>query len=149
MLVVYPVSGNSMEPNVHDMDKVLLYRTQDVKYDDIVVFDSEYYQECLIKRVIGLPGDRIDIRYDEENEVYHIFRNDEKLNEDYILRPMTQRYYEQSIVVPEGEFFFLGDNRNFSQDSHTEGITEGLDQIKGKVILRYNGFDINFIAIGV
>lgn len=145
-LVIYPVKGESMEPNVHDEDKVLVYRTQNVKYGDIVILESVAYSETLIKRVIGLGGDVIDIKYNEEIQAYEIWRNNVKLEEEYIKEKIVGNYYtDKQIVVPQGKLYYLGDNRNFSRDSHSDDVMEDTSLIVGKVLLRYKGFDIDFL----
>lgn len=145
-LIVYPIEGASMEPNIHNEDKVLVYRTQKVKHGDVVIFWSEAYNKTLIKRVIGLGGDVIDIKYNEQTQSFDIWRNDVMLEEDYINEKMMPPYYaEKQVVVPEGKMFFLGDNRNWSLDSHSDCIMEDLSLIEGKAIMRYNGFDIGFL----
>lgn len=145
-LVVYPIDGASMEPNVFHKDKVLVYRTQKVKYGDVIIFFSEAYNKRLIKRVIGLGGDVIDIKYNEELEAFQIWRNNKLLKEDYIKEKMMPPYYsEKQLIVPEGKMFFLGDNRNWSLDSHVEDVMEDLSLIEGKVLMRYKGYDIGFL----
>lgn len=148
-LVVFPIEGYSMEPNVHNKDKVLVYRTKKIKHGDVIVFHSETFNKTLIKRVIGLEGDRIEIRYNNEQEIYQIYRNGTLLDEDYIKEPMSRSYYEIELVVPKNKMFFLGDNRNWSQDSHSGEVLEDVSVIEGKVIMRYNGLDIDFLAISV
>ncbi|MDD4316101.1 MAG: signal peptidase I [Clostridia bacterium] len=146
-LVVFPIEGESMEPNVHDGDKVLVYRTKNIKHGDVVVFNSEAYDKCLIKRVIGLEGDRIEIKYHEGQDIYQIYRNGVRLDEDYINEPITRSYYEMDIVVPENKMFFLGDNRNWSLDSHSGEVMDDVSLIEGKVIMRYKGLNFTFLEI--
>lgn len=147
-LVVRPIEGDSMEPNVHDGDSVLIYRTNRVKYGDIVILDSKVYHRILIKRVIGLPGDKIRIKYNLTQGIYQIYRNGALLDEDYIKEPITRSYQELELTVPADQFFYLGDNRNYSSDSHSNGgITEEISLIQGKVLLRYNGMRVAFLEI--
>lgn len=146
-LVVYPVEGSSMESTVHDGDKVIVYKTKNIKRGDIVVFNSERYEKCLIKRVIGLEGDIIGIRYNNETNAYDVYRNNELLEEDYLDKPMQNTYYEMEVEVPKGKMFFLGDNRNVSMDSHTSEVMEDITHIVGKVFFRYNNKSIGFLEI--
>ncbi|MFW5780589.1 MAG: signal peptidase I [Bacillota bacterium] len=147
MFVVYPVEGESMVPTISHGDKVLVYRTDKIEHGDIVVFDSEAYEKCLIKRVIGLEGDFIEIKYDEETSSYQVYRNQNLLIEEYIREPMLSSYYDMEVEVPPGKMFFLGDNRNWSLDSHNSEIMEDVSTIQGRVIMRYDGFDISFFAL--
>lgn len=147
MLVVYPVEGESMVPTIRHGDKVLVYRTENIKHGDIVVFDSEAYDKCLIKRVIGLEGDFIEVKYDNDLAEYKIYRNGNMLDESYIREPMLSTYYDMEVEVPPGKMFFLGDNRNWSLDSHNSEIMEDVSTIQGKVIMRYDGLDISFLAL--
>lgn len=142
-LVVYPVSGYSMEPNLHDEERILLFRTQNVDYGDIIVFYYQPLEKYLVKRVIGLEGDKIDIKFDYDEKQYRILRNGEELVEDYIKEPMTD-YETMSVVVPAGKIFFLGDNRNVSRDSHS-GLLADVDQVEGVAFFKYSGEKIAFI----
>src|SRR5690554_3765805 len=118
VLIVYPVNGKSMEPTIYHEDRVLVYKTDKINHGDIVVFYSEIFNKRLVKRVIGLEGDTIAIKYDNEINAYEVWRNGERLEEDYISEPMLKTYQEIEVEVPEGKMFFLGDNRNWSLDSH-------------------------------
>ena len=82
----------------------------------------------LIKRVIGLPGDVVEIRDGK------VVVNGTDLNEPYIRE--TPRYTLNTMRIPEGEYFVLGDNRNNSNDSHL-GWTVSADRIIGKAWLIY------------
>ena len=151
-LIVFPIEGSSMENTLHSGDKVVLFKSQNVKYGDVVVFvrpdytegsDHKYY----VKRVIGLAGDKIEIKYNIEEDRYHVYRNEKLVDESTIKEPMTF-YNEVSVVVPEGKFFFLGDNRMNSNDSHTMGGTflGKITDITGKAFVRYSGWtDIQFL----
>lgn len=134
-----------MEPTVHDEDRVLVYRTTKIKHGDVVIIESDIFGDTLIKRVIGLSGDLIEIKYNSESEYYEIWRNGKVLKEDYIKEKITSPTYdEKTILVPEGHVYYLGDNRNISGDCHTRNITEDASLIVGKVIMKYKGLDISF-----
>ncbi len=130
-LPVLQVSGTSMEPTLSDGDVILLLKSGEFETGELVGF---YYQnKLLLKRVIGGPGDVIDI--DEEGNV---FVNGEQLDEPYL----TEKSFGESDLtypyqVPENRYFVLGDNRSTSIDSRSSvvGCIEK-DQIVGKVILR-------------
>src|SRR5690554_4025005 len=97
VLIVYPVNGKSMEPTIYHEDRVLVYKTDKINHGDIVVFYSEIFNKRLVKRVIGLEGDTIAIKYDNEINAYEVWRNGERLEEDYISEPMLKSYQEIEV----------------------------------------------------
>ncbi|NLW77824.1 MAG: signal peptidase I [Ruminococcaceae bacterium] len=135
------VDGLSMVPTLDNGEQLLIrsiaYTPQ---HGDVVVVDGyTNYGAPLVKRVIGLEGDVIDIDF----ETGDVFVNDQLLDEPYI-NDLTRRQYdiEFPVVVPEGKVFLMGDNRMYSIDSrHSEiGYIDERD-ILGEVILRI--FPIN------
>ncbi len=112
------VVGNSMEPTLHNGDRLLLSSTGSVyQSGDIVVIDR-YTEEPLIKRVIAVGGDTVEI----VDSVVMV--NDNPLYETYAKfedAHANGRYYEK-ITVPRGYLFVLGDNRDHSQDSRDQDI---------------------------
>jgi signal peptidase I len=127
------VSGDSMWPTLTD-GSILEMRTAfyTPKRGDIVVVWSEALDEHLIKRVIGMPGDVIDIDF-EAGEVYV---NGERLEEPYIAeKTHLQLDVTFPLTVEEDHIFVLGDNRNLSQDSRSSAIGQvSYDDIVGGVI---------------
>jgi len=133
------VVKTSMEPNYYEGDKILLYHffEQYDRFDVTIVkvTDDDYY----IKRVIGLPGDKVTLK----NESIYI--NDVLLDDTTELKPGavtnctvgngSSSDDECSFQVPLDEYFVLGDNREGSIDSRTFG-TVPTDQMFGKVILK-------------
>ena len=115
------VSGNSMRPGCHSGDIVFFLRIlpDGVDYGDVVIL-KDISGEYLIKRIEGLPGDVIEV--DREG---HLTRNGEKVQE-------TDVVYGMSYTVPEGSYFFLGDNRPVSMDSRALGAADR-SEIKGRV----------------
>lgn len=105
------IPSESMVPTLNVGDRLFVtrvYNEEKFERGDILVFESDELEEKLIKRLIGLPGDKILI---ENGEVYV---NGEKLIEDYI---GNSDRFNGEYEVPEGKYFFLGDNRLWSKDS--------------------------------
>ncbi len=126
------VDGFSMRPTLQDGEFVLVnrlaYRFGEVQRGDIIVFHypSDPSQE-LIKRVIGMPGEQVEIRSGQ------VFINETPLNEDYIAAAPV---YSGMWQIPEDQLFVLGDNRNDSSDSHSWGLLP-IEKVIGKAILIY------------
>lgn len=161
--ILHPVNivGHSMLPTLNatakddDTDKIFMTTVYfDINYGDILVIDknenylidnsgnayipeSSAINECIIKRVIAVGGQTIDIRDG------HVYVDGEMLNEPYINEPdstadlgaFTGQY---PITIPDGYYFVMGDNRNHSTDSRA--VSVGLikeDQIYGKALVKY------------
>ncbi|MFY9178094.1 MAG: signal peptidase I [Caldicoprobacterales bacterium] len=128
------VYGKSMESTLHDRDRViinkLIYQFNLPKRGDIVVFKNpENTKENFVKRVIGLPGDTIEI-VDEK-----VYVNDELLDEPYINEPTKGDF--PKVEVPPDTIFVMGDNRNSSQDSRNPKVGfVPIDNVIGKAQLR-------------
>ena len=129
-----------MEPNFPNSEYLLTdkvtYRFGEPKRGDVIVFKAPTGEgEEFIKRIIGLPGDRIAVRNGK------VLLNDKELKEEYI--PEISPTYggnflaeNESFTIPEGNFFVLGDNRPHSSDSRSWGtITK--DKITGRAWLVY------------
>lgn len=115
------VQGESMVPTLQNGQRLLITSfPHQLHYGDIVIID-EYtsYGKPLVKRVIGMAGDTIDIDF-EQGVVY---RNGEALDEPYTAEPTyLQETVDFPVTVPEGCIFVLGDNRNYSTDSRDERV---------------------------
>lgn len=127
----YRIDGSSMNPTLQDGQYLIInnvsYYVDDPMPGDVIVFHHPTSDLNLIKRVIGVPGDVIHI----ENGIVTV--NDSVLDEPYIREAPR---YSYDGVVPEGEFFVLGDNRNNSSDSHSWSFLPE-DNIVGKAMLIY------------
>ena len=133
------VDGSSMEPTLHDGERLIttpLYGR--LKQGDIVVIRRKDGHP-IVKRVVGTPGDVVDIDF----SAHEVRINGELLDEPYIKEP-TERSFdvEFPITVPEGAYFVMGDNRNNSDDSRHSTIGM-IDQrnIFGKAVLRVWPFE--------
>ena len=139
------VLGNSMYPTLHERDrlfalKVPLYFDGPHRGDVVVLEAPDNTNKDYIKRVVGVEGDKVDII---DGKVYV---NDELLQEDYIKKDSyTHIYNESSWIVPKGNLFVLGDNREegASKDSRIFGCVS-MDSIKGITGFRYFPFDKRF-----
>ncbi|QGY40535.1 signal peptidase I [Pseudodesulfovibrio cashew] len=131
-------------------DGKVLYKTGDPERGDIIVFKYPMDEsKDFIKRVIGLPGDTVELR----DKVVYI--NGEPLDEPYVRRtdarilPVRDNF--GPIVVPDGEYFMLGDNREGSHDSRWWGTVKR-QKIVGKALIIYWSWgsltDIRFDRIG-
>lgn len=110
----------------------LAYKLGEPEYGDVIVFHyNGDQQEDYIKRVIGLPGDEVDIR----DGVVRV--NGMVLTEPYI---MEVPGYTGKWSVPEGSLFVLGDNRNHSSDSHQWGYVQ-MEWVVGKALYIYWPFE--------
>ncbi len=126
------VENISMEPTLMPGQFILVnklaVKLNDVHRGDIIVFHfPQNPKEDYIKRVIGLPGDSIVIR---ANKVYV---DNQEITEPYIA---AEPAYNGSWVVPEGNLFVLGDNRNQSSDSHSWGYVP-INLVVGKALVVY------------
>ena len=123
------VDGFSMNPTLQNGEYILVnrlaYKTGEPDRGDIIVFSQD--GQDLIKRVIGLPGETVNI----SEGIVTI--NGQELQEPYIAQDPL---YVGEWTVPEGYLFVLGDNRNDSRDSHQWGLLP-VENIIGKSVLIY------------
>ena len=137
IFVIQPVKveGTSMQPRLIDQERIFvnrfIYRFTDVHRGDIVVF---WYprdkSKSFIKRVLGVPGDAIEIRYGS------VYVNGEKVNEPYLKPEFLDHDHLRKVIVPPEHFFVLGDHRNSSNDSRNWGFVPR-NLIYGKAVFRY------------
>ncbi|MDE6284746.1 MAG: signal peptidase I [Bacilli bacterium] len=130
------VDGSSMDKFLQDGNILLLYRLGKIHRYDIVVLDEKADDEIIIKRVIGMPGETIEIKNNK------IFINEEEIDDDYAFGE-TSNY--EKITLKDDEYFLLGDNRLISKDSRSFGPINKSD-IKGVTTIRLYPFNkIGFI----
>jgi len=115
----FRIEGSSMEPNLHDGQYLIIeklsYRFGDPQRGDVIVFHYPMNpQRDFIKRIIGLPGETVQVRRGQ------VFVSGQVMTEPY--RPMEPTYNWGPEAVGPGQYFVLGDNRNNSSDSHSWGM---------------------------
>ena len=145
VLRVIVVEGKSMMVTLYDKDLLvvtnILYEPEN---NDIIVLNSDVLDKTVVKRVIAVEGQTVEIDYNNN----YVAVDGEKLTENYIKESVMyddklefdQKYFDvnsQKYIykVPENCVFVLGDNRNLSSDSRYFGCVD-VDDILGKVILR-------------
>jgi len=128
---------SSMEPNLHEGQRIIIskiiYNFHEPERGDIIIFpDPDNPSEGLVKRIIGLPGETVEIK----NGVVYIHQAGGEImtldESDYITNPADNYYL--SDVIPEDNYFVMGDNRNNSYDSR-RGWTVEREDIIGKAWL--------------
>lgn len=137
------VRGESMMPTLQDGNRVMVVKMTEINRFDEVVFKAIDSNDNYVKRVIGLPGDRITMKddtlyingkaYDEPylDEYKDKLLDEEKLTGDFSLKELTNKG-----KVPEGQMFVLGDNRLYSKDSRSFGFVP-MNRIIGEVKIKF------------
>lgn len=136
------IASGSMRPTLEVSDRVMVdklsYRFQNPERGDIVVFSptealkQQNFRETFIKRVIGLPGDKVEVKGGR------VYINDQPLQENYVAE--AAQYKWGPVTVPPNSYLVLGDNRNNSYDGHHWGFVPR-QYIIGKAFFRYWPFD--------
>lgn len=143
------IQQESMQPTFYSNDYVIVSKQSykmfgEIEHGDVIVFksslmDVEGNAKHLIKRVIGLPGDTIEIVNG------YVIRNGETIEESYVSEQGLSGEMEP-VIVEEGKLFVMGDNRRVSQDSRSASIGQiEQETIVGKVVIRV--FPFNNIKI--
>lgn len=129
------VEGTSMQPRLVDQERIFvnrfIYRFEDIHRGDIVVF---WYprdtNKSFIKRVVAIPGDRVEILSGV------VFVNGTKIEEPYLKPEFRDHDSFHRTIVPPDQYFVLGDHRNSSNDSRNWGFVPR-NLIYGKAFFRY------------
>ena len=138
------VNGASMEPTYHNKEYLIIneisYRFDDPKRGEVVVFHyPRDEKQFFIKRVIGLPGERVVVRDNNVTVFTNLFPEGITIKEPYLL-PHTNTPGEVDITLGNNEYFVLGDNRTASLDSRRFGAVNK-SEIVGKTWFRGWPFD--------
>ena len=129
------VEGTSMLPNLEDQDRLFInkmaFRVGDVHRGDVVVFQyPRDHTKSYIKRIIGLPGDRVLVDHGR------VIVNGRALVEPYVPARFTDDRSQPELVIPAHEYFVMGDHRSISSDSRDFGPVER-ELIYGKAAFVY------------
>jgi signal peptidase I len=126
------VYGQSMEPNLHNQQHIIIekisHRFDALERGDVVVIDVDHSEIPLVKRVIGLPGETIEIKKGQ------VFIDGVLLEEPYLNEVPRQNY--GPVEIPNTYIFVLGDNRGASNDSRYFGPVP-IERIIGKAWFSY------------
>lgn len=134
----YKIEGNSMASALHDQERVIVskigVRNGSIKRFDIVVLQQpNEAHKSIIKRVIGLPGEIIEIRGGE------VYIDSEKLAQPFLAggqKSLSRDIQMVPLLIRQGHYFVIGDNRRYSIDSRNFGEVPA-SAIYGKAIFRY------------
>ncbi|WP_033828988.1 signal peptidase I [Bacillus andreraoultii] len=146
LFVPSTVYGESMEPTFSSHDRIIIGKNSEIERFDVIVLNAPNSDEQYIKRVIGLPGDKIEMKNDNlyiNGKIYDepylksmkAEHRTSKITEDFTLKDLTGE-----TVVPKNSLFVLGDNRLVSRDSRRFGFIS-FDQVVGEVKFRFYPFD--------
>lgn len=134
----FTVSGASMYPTLHNGDRMVLSKVGDVHRFDVVILKAPDENVEYIKRVIGMPGDTVEMKngvlYINGKKVDQPFINTEALAKQTVfIDDFTLESLTGEAKVPEGKYFVLGDNRGVSKDSRMIGYIDR-SAIEGKAV---------------
>lgn len=138
VFILVTVPTGSMETTIMPGDRLYvneLFDIKDAERGDILVFKSDELDEKrLVKRLIGLPGDTVEVHGDGS-----VYVNGEKLDEPYAIETQSEA---EIFYVPENMYLFFGDNRPISYDArYWENPYIGEDKIIGEVLFRFFPFN--------
>jgi len=121
------ITSESMEPTLKPGDYYVIridaYRQSKPEHGDIVVIRHPQKRELLVKRVVGVEGDQLFVLFGR------VWRNGAWIDEPYIAEQPGVRERPSPVVVPKGQLYLLGDNRNHSEDSRDMGTLPAEDVV--------------------
>ena len=136
------VQGESMQPTFEDNDKIIVAKNSKIERFDMIVFHAKYRNENHIKRVIGLPGDIVEMKDDrliingKEYKENYLQRNKESIAmSEHLTEDFTLQNWADNAKVPADSLFVLGDNRRRSSDGREYGFIKK-DSVIGEVKIR-------------
>ncbi|TYR81650.1 signal peptidase I [Priestia megaterium] len=134
----YIVKGASMNPTLHNGERLVVnklsYSIHDIVRGDIIIIQGDGQEKHYVKRVIGLPGEKIEMKNDE------LFIDNEKVAEPYLKRNrQAANYLEMELTgdfgpiqIPDDHLFVMGDNRLYSMDSRNGLGMIDIEDVIGK-----------------
>ena len=134
----FTVSGASMYPTLHNGDRMILSKIGDINRFDVVVLKAPDENVEYIKRVIGMPGDTLELKqgvlYINGKKIEQPFINTEALQKQTVfIDDFTLQSLTGETKIPEGKYFVMGDNRGVSRDSRMIGLIDR-KAIEGKAV---------------
>ena len=134
----FTVSGASMYPTLHNGDRMILSKIGEINRFDVVVLKAPDENVEYIKRVIGMPGDTLEMKqgvlYINGKKIEQPFINTEALQKQTVfIDDFTLQTLTGETKIPEGKYFVMGDNRGVSKDSRMIGLIDR-KAIEGKAV---------------
>ena len=134
----FTVSGASMYPTLHNGDRMVLSKVGDIHRFDVVILKAPDENVEYIKRVIGMPGDTLEMKqgvlYINGKKIEQPFINTEALQKQTVfIDDFTLQTLTGETKIPEGKYFVMGDNRGVSKDSRMIGFIDR-SAIEGKAV---------------
>jgi len=132
----FRLDGHAMEPTLQSGDSLLVdrlsYRVREPERGDIIVFDAWYSDRAFIKRIVGLPGENVEIRDGL------VLIDGRELEEPYLEQPTLDHI--GPVELDRNEYYVIGDNRGNSSDSRAYGPLPE-DLIHGRAVVVYFPLD--------
>lgn len=130
----FKVPSISMQDTLEVGDYLVTLRESKYHRGDVIVFKSEKDSDYMVKRIVGVAGDTINVNTGA------LYINGRFASEPYITEPMAYEF-KHPVTLKSGEFFVLGDNRNWSDDSHVDLEPTPKSNVIGRVVYRYFPFE--------
>ena len=133
----FTVSGQSMYPTLHNGDHMIMSKLGGINRFDVVILKAPDEDKEYIKRVIGMPGDTVEVKrgvlYINGKVVEQPFINSDNSKKTVFIDDFTLKELTGVDKVPEGKYFVMGDNRGVSKDSRMIGFIDA-SAIEGKAV---------------